>query len=505
MKTNKPLQRFKCALLVALFCLSSLQADDRQFLVISDIHFNVFNGLDKVTFRKLAGMDVADWPLFFEKLNQPVVQLGQDSNYTLMVSALAAAAKRLSDSPFVIFPGDFMGHDWQTKYNALASQTVEEDPAAYRAFTSKALQLIANEFRKHFPTSTILPTLGNDDAFCSDYWIQPNSEFLKVFGKIWFPLLKNAADPAEFRKSFQALGCYVADLPTFPNHQMIALNTVLWSDSYCDVYHDPIKSKSNCCDCANPGATPGEAQFVWLEEKLTAARAAGKIVWLLMHVPPGLDSYTEAKSGGQTAAAHFWTTDFMARYLALLGQYRDTVQVSFAGHTHKDDYRIDKIDGLPVLLHKIIPAVSPIFGNNPAIQVYHVDSKTGGLTNWQTHFLSLEHSEGEAPVKQWIEEYDARETYGLDHFDAEAVSGLFEAIRMHPESSHAKSYRRFWQVSASVIQTGDLPVYTCAILNPTFADYHSCLTDQGLPAPVRIKSPAKLRRIAGGLPAPGQK
>ena len=504
-KTYHPIQRCACALLAALFCLSSLQAEERQFLVISDIHFNVFNDLDKGEFQKLAGMDVSDWPSFFEELNQPVVELGKDSNYTLMVSALAAAAKRFPDSSFVIFPGDFMGHDWQAKYDALASQTVEEDPAAYRAFTSKALQLIAKEFREHFPASTILPTLGNDDAFCSDYWIQPNGAFLKVFGEIWLPLMKDAADPAKFRESFRALGCYVADLPTFPNHRLIALNSVLWSDSYCDVYHDPIESKSNCCECSNLGATPGEAQFAWLERKLAAAKAAGKIVWLLMHVPPGLDSYTEARSGGQNAAAHFWTTDFTARYLDLLGQYRDTIQVSFAGHTHKDDYRIDKIDGLPVLLHKIIPAVSPIFGNNPAIQVYHADSTTGDLINWQTHYLSLEHPNDEAPARNWSDEYDARETYGLDHFNAETVSGLFEAIRTHPDSPHARSYRRFWQMSASVIPQDDLPVYTCAVLNSTFSDYHRCLIEHGLPAPVQIKSPAKLRRMAGGLPDPGQK
>jgi len=504
MKMNRPIHSWACALIAATtFCYSILQAEDRSFLVFSDIHFNVYYDLDKAQFQELAGLDVDQWPSFFRALDQPVVELGSDSNYTLMVSALAAAAKRMPDSPFVIFPGDFMGHDWQVNYNGLAAETLEENPRAFRDFTTKALQLIANEFQKAFPNSAILPTLGNDDSFCQDYWIQPQGEFLAAFANIWHPLLSTAADPDDFRESFSALGCFTADLPTLPNHQLISLNSIFWSDSYCDAYHDPVTNKTNCCGCTNAGDAPGKAQFSWLEKQLKGAAAAGKKVWLLMHVPPGLDSYKEEQAGGANVAAHLWTTGFTQQYLTLVAQYRDTLQLSFAGHTHTDDYRVDKVDGEPVLFHKIVPAISPIYGNNPAIQVYHVDSESGVLNNWQTRFLSLKQANGGTPTKVWTDEYDAQKSYGLKIFNAETVAGLFEGIAKDPAGPHSAAYRLFYQVSAHEIPQPELPVYTCAILNATFVAYHTCLTGHGLPAPVQMKSPAELRRLAGGLPPPG--
>lgn len=485
-----------------LLCLPNLRGEDQPFLVISDIHFNVFNGLDQAQFAELAGLDAAEWPSFFDALDQPVVKQGKDSNYTLMVSALKAAANRLPDAPFVIFPGDFMGHDWQKTYNQLASETLEENPQAFRDFTAKALKLITDEVANHFPDAAFLPTLGNDDAFCQDYWIQPNGEFLAIFTDYLRPLLRGAADPASFQESFSALGCFVADLPSFPNHRLISLNSVLWSASYCDPYFDPSSNNTNCCGCTNAGDAPGKAQFAWFEKQLAAARSDGKKVWLLMHVPPGLDSYKEEKADGNNAAAHLWTIEFTKRYLAVLDEYRDTLQLSFCGHTHVDDYRVDQVDGEPILFHKIIPAVSPIYGNNPAIQVYHADSQTGALTNWQTHFLSLKLASGNTPTNQWADEYDAKETFGLKEFNAETVAKLFESIRKNPAGAESKAYRFYYQVSAAEIPQAELPVYTCAILNATFAAYHSCLTDHGLPAPVQMKSPGELRRLAGGLEPP---
>lgn len=485
--------------IVFLFCFSPLKSEEQRFIALSDLHFDAYHALDKVAFQKLASLDVDEWPAFFEQLDQPVSSIGNDTNYALMVSTLAAAAKSFPDAPFVLYSGDFLGHNWQRQYDALAPRTLEDDPDAYHAFTKKALRLIASEFQSHFPNSVILPTLGNEDAFCSDYWIQPNGHFLEAFADIWKPLLKDTIDRSEFVASFNAHGCYVADLPAFSNHKLIVLNSLLWSDSYCDEYNSPIKNKTNCCDCSDAGTTPGEAQFTWFEEQLLSAQKNGKKVWLLMHIPPGLDSYTEEQSGGRNAAAHFWSVDFTDRYLKLLDQYREVIQLSFAGHTHKDDYRIDSPNGSPALLTKIIPSVSPIFGNNPAFQVFQVDVETDELTNWKTHFLGLKFADNKKPTRQWAIEYDAHEAYGLDNFNAETITNLFEIMRKHPSDSQAKRYGLFYEVSATVIPQELLPIHFCVILNPTFQDYQSCLTEDGFSAPVKMKSTSALRRLAKGV------
>lgn len=502
MKPTSLLRKGCCLAATAVMSLAPLNGGDQPFLVISDIHFNVYNGLNVNQFKELAGLDVDDWPLFFQGLSQPVVKPGNDSNYSLMTSALAEAAKQIPHTPFIIFPGDFMGHDWQTNYNSLSDQSVEDNPQAFRDFTAKAMQLVVNEIRQRFPKAAFFPTLGNDDSFCQDYWLQPNGEYLAMMTRILAPLTNGAADPEDFEDSFSSLGCFAADLPSFPNHRLISLNTVLWCVSFCDAYFDPLKNNTNCCDCASAGDAPGKAQFAWLEKQLAHAKTHGKKVWLLMHVPPGIDSYKEEKAGGNNAAAHLFTDEFMARYLEILGHYRDILQLSFCGHVHTDDFRVVQVDGEPILFHKIVPAISPIFGNNPAIQIHTADSETGALKNWETRYLSLELAHG-SPTNFWTFEYAAADTYGIHDFNAQTVAGLFEAIRGHPDGPESEAYRLFYQASTREIPQSELPVFTCAILNATFDDYRECLTGHGLSPPVRMKSPAELRRLAGGLKPPG--
>ena len=133
---------------------------------------------------------------------------------------------------------------------------------------------------------------------------------------------------------------------------MIALNSVLLSKSYCSSYHAP--GHDDCSTCTDPGAAPGAAGLAWLEQALARASRENKSVWLLMHVPPGIDSYMEDKADGKSLAASLWEPRFLERYLELIHEYRSILKISFAGHTHMDDFRIAHVDGAPVLLHKIV-------------------------------------------------------------------------------------------------------------------------------------------------------
>ena len=461
------LRRVLCVGLVTASPLLAT-AGESEFLVISDIHFNPFHGLDKQQFQQLNSLPAKQWPVFFKSLDQPVVRPGDntDTNYMLLVSALDAAKKRLPDAPFILYPGDFMGHNWQDNYDGLASQTIGRNPQAFREFTTKALTLVASEFKQRFPDTPVLATLGNDDSFCEDYWIQPNGDFLSTFADVWQPLLDTAVEAADFRKSFTSLGAYSAELPGLADDRLLVLNSVLWSASYGSASHDPNAHGHNCCSCTNPGAAPGTAQFEWLETQLTLAAKQKKRVWLLMHVPPGLDCYALDKG---SKVANQWTPEFTSRYLQLLGRFRDTLHTSFTGHTHMDDYRIDRIDGEPVLLHKITPAVSPIFGNNPAFLVFQLDSKSAAPSNWQAHYLNLA-SPGAAsrPTSEWSVEYDARKTYGIEEVTARSIDALFVLMKNDQVGPRATAYRKFYEVSASTISQSDLMVYVCAVLNAMY-------------------------------------
>ena len=494
---RKLMQTSICVLLV---WISTAHAGGGEFLVIADLHFNPFQGLSPDQFKELSATPAGQWRSFFARLHQPIPSLGSDTNGRLLDSALAAVAERVETPEFTLFAGDFLGHDWVSRYNALAPQSIIENAQAYREFTVKTLRFIAAEFQTRFPGTTVLPTLGNEDAFCQDYWIQPQGGFLAQFAEVWRPLLGATVDSATFERSFLPWGCYAADLPGMPNHRLIVFDSVFLSKSYCADYHDP--ATSNCCECAKPGDGPGAATLAWLEVALQKSSEENKRVWLLMHVPPGLDSYREDKADGKSLTASLWTQDFLGRYLELVGKHRSILQIAFTGHTHMDDFRIVRIDGNPVLLHKIVPAVSPVFGNNPAFQVYQVDPNTGSITDWQTYFLDLSRSDSFVPTPTWNEEYDGSQAYGLSALDARTASALFERIRSNPVARESGSYRDFFKVGVKAIPRSHLPIYACAVLNAACKEYGHCVSAHNLPAPVEIADSVKLRRKAGGLGEP---
>lgn len=465
-----------------------------EFLVISDIHFQPFTGLNQEQFKHLTDLSAKQWPEYLTSQNHSLGPIGSDSNYQLVTSALDAA-KTQSPSPlFILYPGDFLAHQWQERYEKLAPRTISEDPAAYQAFTMKAIEVVANEFRQRFPDVPVLATLGNDDSFCGDYWIQPDGSFLEQFASQWQPMLKDTVDVKSFRQSFSSLGAYRADLPGSSADRLIVLNSVYWSGSYCSAYFDP--KDQNCCTCQNPGAKPGTAQMSWLASELELARTQKKRVWLLMHVPPGLDSYIEEKDDGHSLAAEMWKPEFMQRYLKLIEEYSDVLHVSFTGHTHMDDFRIDRLNKKPVLLHKISPAISPIFGNNPGFQKFELDPQTGAIPNWKTYSLNLADTQA---TKQWQLEYENRTTYQLESLNAQSAEQLFRFMHAHPQSTFASSYRKHYSMGAFVISEQELPVYLCTILNANYPQFAACLRNHGIANPKQAKEPAQVRRHAGGM------
>lgn len=476
-----------------------VSAQAAEFLVISDIHFNPMAGLNQDQFQTLQQLPSERWGAYFDSLKQPPVSYGQDSNYTLMASALDAAKARQPKPAFVLYPGDFLAHDWQAQYDRLASETIAQNPHAYQDFTNKALAVVNREFAKRFPHTPVLATLGNDDSYCGDYWIQPEGPFLASFAKIWQPILHDTIEAEAFQQSFATLGAYRAELPGLPADRLLVLNSVFWSGSYCCAYHAP--GKQNGCDCTDSGTKPGRDLMRWLKAELEQARTERKRTWLLMHVPPGLDSYVEEKDSGRSKAAELWTEEFTTRYLALIDEYRDVLHVSFTGHTHMDDFRLDRIQGEPILLHKLAPAVSPIFGNNPAFQIVQVDDETAMISNWQVYYLDLATAQKSGSLT-WQQEYDAHEAYGIERVTAASINRLFTQMRLDAQGPAAMAYGKFYQVSTTPITEKDLPIYLCTVMNATFDAFTRCLKLHGLEKPTHVAEPAELRRNAGGLGAP---
>jgi hypothetical protein len=248
------------------------QSATGEFLLISDIHLDPF--FDGALFAKLDAQPVDNWPEILET-SQPVGlnPMGTDSNYALLKSSLDQARQRITTPDFILYPGDFLAHNWQSKYDLLAKSSHLSDPKSYQVFTSKVIRFLAGEFRRRYPETPILPTLGNDDSFCGDYMITPDGPFLDTFAEAWAPLLGPDVDRDAFRATFTRGGHYTLKLPRARNRRLIVMNSIFFSTLYDNA-------------CGTSAQTPALDQLNWFAKTLDQTRAAGETAWLLMHIPP---------------------------------------------------------------------------------------------------------------------------------------------------------------------------------------------------------------------------
>lgn len=462
---------------------SPAAAGEGRFLLISDIHFDPF--YDGSLFGRLRELPADRWAGVLEGSRPAGVNpRGTDSNYALLKGALDEAHARLPDPDFVLYPGDLMAHRWQAKYDRLAPKSHRDDPAAYRAFTTEAIRFLAAEFRKRYPDAAILPTLGNDDSYCGDYAVEPDGPFLAMFAATWGPLLGAGPDRGAFRETFARGGYYTLPLPGPAKHRLVVLNSVLFSVNYNDA-------------CAPGGGTPALDQLRWLDEALGRAGAAGEAVWLLMHIPPGINSFNSAASvprGGP--AATFWQPELTGRFLQVVRRHPGTIRAAFAGHTHMDDFRV--IPGAPGrdIPCKIAPAISPIFGNNPGFQVYRYDRASGAPEDYRCYFLP---DRPDAPGEGggWAPEYDFRTAYGLGPPAADSFTRL--AAAMAEGGGARRLYSKFYGVGAPPEFTArTIEYYRCAIANVTPAEFLTCAG--GRPEPDAPPAFPDRRPPPGGTP-----
>jgi hypothetical protein len=412
--------------LAAALLLCACAADDRPaelpfapgpgqgvFLIVSDIHFDPF--ADPALVDALVASEVDAWHAIFESSKERgFAPYGSDSNYPLLSSALDAAARLLPRPDFVLYPGDWLAHEFQAKFDAAAGG----GPEAYRRFVIRTMAFLWEELQAAFPRTPVYGTLGNADSLCGDYMIAPAGSFLAAVGELW---AANSEHPEAFG-GFGISGSYAVPHPTVARHDLIVLNDVFWSTRYED-------------RCNPEGGDPGRAVLAWLEWTLYRTRLRGRSASLLFHIPPGIDSFNASHGQGtcQANVTPYLKDAYALPFLALLEAYRDILEIGFAGHTHMDDFRVvSDAAGAPVMLTHITPAVSPIYQNNPAFGLVLYDRASGDLIDYATVYLTNLETAGRGEPARWVVEYTLREAYGHTAYDPTTASRIAQAIRTEP-------------------------------------------------------------------------
>ncbi len=427
----------------------------QQFLILSDIHFNPL--ADPALAAQLMAAEPSQWEAIFSAdLHSPAAKYGEDSSWALL-SALVTGMQSIQPRPkVIILTGDLLPHKFQDKFSAI---THASDPAAFRRFVQKTFTFIGLELGKGSAGVPLLYTLGNNDEECGDYALQPDGPFLQDTQQTVQTLARLKSDAMA---QWASLGSYSAMNPLARHHRILALNSNFWSYRYAN-------SCGGTASRTDPvQIDPGQAEINWLSDQLKDAAAHNDKVWLAYHIPPGIDGHSSSKTG---KVVTFWKQQYVEAFDKLLDQYRGTIELNLAGHTHMDDIRL-VTTGQAQTLVLINPAVSPNASQNPAYRLVTVDAKARPVDITTYYMPNLD-------VLKWEPEYSARPAYGLNKIDAASYRALYQSIDSSPAVSD--KWRLYYSVSrpdgVSDKKTYQRSIY-CASGNSAPDAFEKCMAAQ---------------------------
>ena len=473
-------QRWFVVVLLAVVALAvpgTTYAADAKFLLVSDIHFNPM--ADPVLVSQLAAAEPSQWEAILDHTTPTTFsQYGSDTNWWLLKSAMRQLPSTLRHPTLVMVTGDFLAHNFPATYH---SATHDADPDHYRAFVLKTVQFLALELQRNFPGTKILITPGNNDNDCGDYSIEANGDFLKSTASVARDL---AGGDDRFVSDWKSLGSFSVPHPALPGVRIISINSIFLSQKY--------QALSSAQGCTPVSSTAAADLLTWLEQDLAAAAQANQKVWLMFHIPPGIDGYAsamnqqaQAKSG--TAASPetcsnsivpMWVPEWTAKFDALLKQYHSTVIASFAAHTHSDDYRLLGTDGATREFVLMNPAISPIYSQNPGFRVVSYN-RDGVVTDQSTYYLTNLASASAKKKGKWKKEYTFTRQWKSGELNAASLGRVYDRVVV--DDAARANWLKLYAVSGPALE-GEKPIARelyCAVEGLSVAGYREC--DCGTP------------------------
>jgi sphingomyelin phosphodiesterase acid-like 3 len=443
-------------------------------ILVSDIHFDPFHDPGKA--KLLASSPTSGWKAIlasppspdqqqaFDRLQAQCHAKGVDTPHELLQSALAAMKAQRPGARFMMVSGDLVVHNFSCRYHTLFPTASTED---YQAFVLKTVSYVVAELRGVFPGVPVYVALGNNDSGCGDYHFDPESDFLTEAGSILASGLPAAGRQAAAQE-FAAGGNYSVTMAApMKNTRLVVLNDTLFSPKY------------RTCSGERDGRGAA-AEAVWLKEQLAQARQLGERVWVMGHIPPGIDPFSTIRQFKDICAGSdpvkFIPSDEIPD---LMVEYADVVKLGIFAHTHMDEVRLLEHSGSAESAAdkvgiKLVPSISPVHGNQPTFTVAQIDAASAGMVDYTVIAASNQSGFG----TMWRPAYNFARTYHEPAFSVQTLDGLIgkfqaDSIAALPES---RSYlRNYYAGGLGAMLTPFWPQYVCGLNNYTVKDYAACI------------------------------
>ena len=284
---------------------------------------------------------------------------GCDSPLSLLQSAVDDMRTVVENANFTVFTGDWLRHD------------MDQQPQLVPSSIAEVGTLLAELSSQPIIAPTVFPDLGNND-YVPDYYFNITDSVTTSTMRDFTDLLANVSvfESVADRESFRRCGFYRHKVRN--NLLLIVLNPLVWSTSLL-----PVESIAGSDPCG---------QFQFLNQSLSNAAASSVKVILSGHIPPQVDVWNVL--GGMTPEeqeGHFWREEFVQRYEAICAAFSNTIVLQLFGHSHK--FYFDAATAAPLV---VLPALSPIFGNNPSYMIATMDDQTHQVVQLYQRSLDLD-------------------------------------------------------------------------------------------------------------------
>ena len=378
-------------------------ASTQKCFIISDVHFDPLFGArsDTALYTLLQRTPVSGWQKIFEASKaQTTISsalLGKDANYAVLRSSLSNMKQTLPNPAFIIIAGDFIWHGAKPQDSVLKR---------------KSIRFVANMIKERFAGVTIIPTMGNNDTYGFDYALQ-DAAFRSDFAEAWQPNL-----PAASAAQLKGRGYYALNKGDM---KFLVINTA-------------------SCSLNSQYPTEAAEMLKWIAAEL--AMPSAKHVWLLMHIPPGLNGFNNK---------NMWNVQSAQTFVNTIVQYAAKVKLSIAAHTHFNDFKVFyDAAGKPASLMRIVPSICSNHGNNPSFEVAEYSTTTGNLLNESNYYLNLMQLPTNTNEYLWSDVLGSKQTLGLSKINAAALSGFIDTLNTAKTQIPLKAYMGYYNLNTPV-------------------------------------------------------